>query len=147
MKKITWNQVKGLTWFIIVYALVRFILFFPILETQNRETFVIYLSAMTIAWLVFTNIRSEQAYLGLSVSVAIITSAIYLTWGDFNSLLALWVLIIMGVISLISVIVTVVYRMKNHKEWLIPLLLHLFGTITVFLLMEYLVLPLMSPLV
>lgn len=146
MKKITWNQVKGLTWFIIVYALVRLALAFPGLETQGKEMFIVSLSAMVLAWLAYTDLRSNQAFMGLSISIAVTAGLVYLTWGDFGQIEAFWSLVIIGGAAFLSAIGVLIYRLKLGKEWLAPLLLHLIGTIAIFFLMELLVVPFLLPL-
>lgn len=141
MKKITWKQLKGLCWIFIVYALSRLLLSLPALALQETSMFAIFFGVMTGAWLVFTAYRSNQALLGLSVSVLIVLAFVWLSWGDFGIVGMGTGMAGLALITLLTAILLVVDRAKKKKEWLIPLLLHGIGTVVLILLMEYLVLP------
>jgi len=144
MKKITWNQVKGLAWFCLVYALVRFIVFLPALGDQDEPMVLTFFVAMVIAWLVYTAYRSNQAFLGLSMSISIV---IFLYWENLCFSEQTWLLMVMGAVSILSFISVLIYRVSKKKQWLTTVLLHLFGTIFIFVLMEYFILNLLAILI
>ncbi len=141
MKNITWKQLKGLGWFCIVYALSRLLLSLPALALQETSMFAIFFGVMTGAWLVFTAYRSNQALLGLSVSVLVALAFIWLSWGDFGVVGMGIGMAGLALATLVTSVVLIINRINKKKEWLIPLLLHGIGTVVLILLMEYLVLP------
>ena len=141
MEKITWKQLKGLGWFFIVYALVRTFLSIPALALQDRNMLAVFFGTMLAVWLLFTAYRSNQALLGLSVSVLAVLIFTWLSWSDFGVAGIGFGIAGLILVTFITTIILLVKRIKKHKVWLMPLLLHGIGTVIFILLMEHLVLP------
>lgn len=56
MKQISWEPVKGLAGFLVVYALVRVILSTPSMGQQNFDSLAIFFGALCLSWLVYIRV-------------------------------------------------------------------------------------------
>ena len=99
MKQISWEQAKGLAWFILVYALVRIILSTQSMGQQNFDSLAIFFGALCLSWLVYTGQKNSLDLMLLAVSLFSVSAFFFLRWGHFDVLEIQIVLAALGGIS------------------------------------------------
>ncbi|MCF7860080.1 hypothetical protein K9M09_00450 [Patescibacteria group bacterium] len=143
MKKFLVSQTVGLSWFIIVYALVRGLIAGP-LSIQGVDTFALVITVSVLMWLLLSIINSEKKAFGLSSSLFAAAATLFVldffradNYDDY----VWYALIVVLVISLLSFVILGIYRKMTASHWLIAsgrVLL----TLALVVVIEFLVLPL-----
>lgn len=116
MKQISWEPVKGLAWFLAIYALVRLILSTPSMGQQNFDVFAIALGALCLTWLVYTSQKSSLELMLLAVSLFSVASFFSWRWGYFDLLEIKIIAITLGGISFLIFIFLFIKAILNKRK-------------------------------
>jgi hypothetical protein len=138
MKKFFENQIKGLIWFVLAYALVRVFLSNPEMATQGKDLFSIFLAVLAFVWVIFPKIMGE-ANLPLSISFLSMSGYSLFTWTKFDpgifavgwfqdlnddkiALLTVLLIFILSAIIFMTDLVSACRETKKRQDilWLVP---------------------------
>lgn len=141
MKTFSWKQAQGLAWFFLVYALVRLVLSTSGMGDQTTESIGIFFGAMIIAWLAYTEQKSQRLLAFLATRLLVVSAFVFLYFGDFDKVEIMAVLIIIGGISLILSLFFLVKAfkgfLKKQDNILSSLLIDYVATIIFIVALEY----------
>jgi len=100
MKQISWEQAKGLAWFLLVYALTRLILSTQNMGQQSADSLAIFFGTLCLTWLIYTGQKSSLELMLLSVSLLSVIGFFFWQWGHFDLLEMQIVLAVLGATAL-----------------------------------------------
>lgn len=139
MKQISWEQAKGLAWFILVYALVRIILSTQNMGQQNFDSLTIFFGALCVSWLVYTSQKSSLELMLLSVSLLSVIGFFFWRWGHFNLLEIQIVLAVLSASSLFIFLFLFIKTILQQRNSYWPIVIRLIAVWLLMFGMEFLV--------
>jgi hypothetical protein len=139
MKQISWEQAKGLAWFILVYALVRIILSTQSMGQQNFDSLAIFFGALCLSWLVYTGQKSSLELMLLSVSLLSVIGFFFWRWGHFNLLEIQIVLAVLSASSLFIFLFLFIKTILQQRNSYWPIVIRLIAVWLLMFGMEFLV--------
>lgn len=129
MKKFFESRIKGLIWFVVIYALLRTLFSNPDTAIQGKDMFAIILGSISFVWLLFPTIMGG-ANLPLSLSFFSLSGYSLFSWTKFDSgifsiswfqdlnddKIALLVALLIFVVSFIIMITDCIVLWKSEKK-------------------------------
>jgi hypothetical protein len=141
MKTFSWTQAQGLAWFFLVYALSRLTLSMPDLGNQSPESFGIFFSAMTLAWMVYSWQKSSRSLAFLTTNLFVVSAFIFIYFGHFGKVEIMVALGVIGGLSfsyfLYSLAQSIKGLLKKQENMLWPMVIQLLATIIFIVVLEY----------